>query len=88
MLYTIFNLISQLLYIYSYVLIIYVLMSWFPGSRDTGFGRFVAALSEPYLDPFRRIIPPLGFIDISPIVAFFVLRFAPEGLWAIYSFLA
>ena len=43
------------------------------------FGRVLASLCEPYLEPFRRIIPPLGMIDISPIVAIFVLKFADAG---------
>ncbi len=35
---------------------------------------FLRDVSEPYLRIFRRFIPPLGPIDISPIVAIFVLR--------------
>ncbi|KYC61529.1 hypothetical protein B4098_2084 [Heyndrickxia coagulans] len=44
-----------------------------------------ARVSEPYLDPFRRIIPPIGMIDISPIVAFFVLDLARAGIAQIFS---
>ncbi|HZG70823.1 MAG TPA: YggT family protein [Chondromyces sp.] len=66
--------------LYSWALIIYILMSWFPNARETGIGRFLTRICEPYLEPFRRIIPPLGMIDISPLVAFFVLNLATRGL--------
>jgi YggT family protein len=35
--------------------------------------RFLVNVTEPLLGPLRRIIPPLGMIDISPIVAFFII---------------
>jgi uncharacterized protein YggT (Ycf19 family) len=36
---------------------------------------FLRDVSEPYLGLFRRFIPPIGPVDISPIVAILVLRF-------------
>ncbi|MGJ7922474.1 YggT family protein [Neobacillus sp. LXY-4] len=75
-----FSVLMQVIQIYSWALIIYILMSWFPNARDTGIGRLLTNICEPYLEPFRRIIPPLGMIDISPIVAIFVLNFAIRGL--------
>jgi YggT family protein len=36
--------------------------------------RFLVRLSEPVLAPARRIIPPLGIIDISPIIVIFILN--------------
>ena len=80
----VFSLIQQLLQIYSWALIIYILMSWFPNARDTAIGRFLTRICEPFLEPFRRIIPPIGMIDISPIVAFLVLNFARSGLSSLY----
>ena len=68
---------------YSWALIIYILMSWFPNARSSSIGQFLARICEPYLEPFRRFIPPLGMIDISPIVAILVLNFATTGLIAI-----
>lgn len=37
---------------------------------------FLDAVTRPLLEPFRRIIPPLGGIDISPIVVLLLLQFA------------
>lgn len=71
---------------YSYALIIYIIMSWFPGARESGIGEFLARICEPYLDQFRRFIPPLGMIDFSPIVAILVLNLASYGLVSLFAF--
>ena len=79
-----FNIIGSLMQIYSYALIVYILMSWFPNARDTSIGRFLGSICEPYLEVFRRFIPPIGMMDFSPIVAFLVLNFARTGLYQLY----
>lgn len=83
-----FLILTKLLTYYSYALIIYILMSWFPNARSTTIGQFLARICEPYLEPFRRIIPPIGMIDISPIVAIFVMNFASTGLVQLFQWLA
>jgi YggT family protein len=66
------NLVFQVLYV---LVLIRVILSWIPG---LGFGhpvvRAVHALTAPILDPIRRLMPPLGGLDLSPIVAFLLLR--------------
>lgn len=74
------SLISAAIGIYSVLLIVYIFMSWVPKTKESSIGRFLERICEPYLEPFRRIIPPLGMIDISPIVAILVLRFSQDGL--------
>ncbi|MFT8320763.1 MAG: YggT family protein [Bacillus sp. (in: firmicutes)] len=76
----VFYVIHKLIQYYSYALIIYILMSWIPNARETAVGGFLARICEPYLEQFRRFIPPIGMIDISPIVAFFVLKLASGGV--------
>jgi len=83
----VFNLLQQIIQIYSWALIIYILMSWFPNARESSIGQFLARICEPYLEPFRKIIPPIGMMDISPIVAFLVLNFASSGLASIHRWL-
>ncbi|KWX70843.1 hypothetical protein AMQ84_17385 [Paenibacillus riograndensis] len=69
------------------MIIFYVLMSWLPNVRDSFIGELLGKLVEPYLTPFRRIIPALfGTIDISPIIALFVLEFAKNGLQYIVAY--
>jgi len=85
----VFMLLSRLLEIYSFALIIYILMSWFPGARQSTFGLFLGKIAEPYLEQFRKVIPPIGMIDLSPIVAIYVLFFARSyGLPALYNMLS
>ncbi|MEC0283074.1 YggT family protein [Terribacillus saccharophilus] len=79
------NIISTVFTVYSFALIIYILMSWFPGARQSAFGEILGRICEPYLDVFRRFIPPLGMIDLSPIVGIIVLRLAESGLYTIYA---
>ncbi|SFA75222.1 MULTISPECIES: YggT family protein [unclassified Bacillus (in: firmicutes)] len=76
----VFYILSKVFELYYWALIIYILMSWFPSARETSIGRLFTRICEPYLEPFRKIIPPIGMIDISPIVAILVLRFASNGL--------
>ncbi|WP_312095295.1 YggT family protein [Niallia sp.] len=71
---------AKLLQYYSYALIIYILMSWIPSARETSIGVFLARVCEPYLEVFRKFIPPIGMLDISPIVAIFVLNLAGMGI--------
>ncbi len=73
--------------VYKYMLIAYVLMSWVPQMRETAIGQLLERLVEPYLAPFRRFVPTLGFIDISPIVAWFALYFAHLGLFSLFRML-
>ncbi|MFB5189766.1 YggT family protein [Alicyclobacillus fastidiosus] len=70
----IYTILSYLFQIYSYMMIAWILMSWIPNLRYSQFGRFLGKLVDPYFSIFRRFIPPLGGIDLSPIVAFFVYR--------------
>ena len=80
MLETVFGVILTAITLYSYALIIYILLSWFPNARESSFGQTLAKLCDPYLEPFRKIIPPLGMIDISPLVAIITLNLAQAGL--------
>lgn len=83
-----YALLNFALEIYSFALIVYILMSWFPGARESAFGGFLTKICEPYLEPFRKIIPPIGMLDISPIVAILVLQFARGyGLPVLFGYL-
>lgn len=81
------NILSTALEIYSVLLVIYILMSWFPNAYQSTLGQLLARICEPYLDVFRRIIPPLGMISISGIVALIALNVIGAGLDTIYVFL-
>ncbi|BAC13437.1 YggT family protein [Oceanobacillus iheyensis] len=80
----ILNLISMGITIYSFALFIYIMMSWIPGARESSFGELLTKICEPYLEIFRRFIPPLGMIDLSPIVAIIVLNLARQGIFEFF----
>lgn len=50
-----------------------ILLSWAPAQGMIKFRFFLRDVTEPVLAPFRRIIPPVGMIDISPFVALIAL---------------
>jgi YggT family protein len=58
-----------------YILLIFmrIVFSWGQVSYANRLMRFLVDTTEPLLGPLRRMIPPLGRFDISPLVAFFIL---------------
>jgi YggT family protein len=62
-----------LISIYILFIIIRIVFSWGMVSYTNRIMRFLVDVTEPLLGPLRRMIPPLGWMDISPIVAFFIL---------------
>lgn len=70
----ILSFLDLLFYCYMIMLFIRVGSSWFPEYANHRFVLFVAYYTDPYLNLFRRLIPPFGVMDISPIVAFFALK--------------
>jgi YggT family protein len=54
-------------------LIVRVLLSWIPMRPGAWYWRWSYALTEPYLKPLRRIIPLIAMMDITPIIAWFLL---------------
>ena len=66
---------AQTLSIYTVVLLVRVLLSWFPNlDWSNPVLSSVSAITDPYLNAFRGLIPPLGGLDLSAIVAFIALQ--------------
>ena len=66
--------IRTLFFILQFAIIIRALMSWFNPSPDNPIVRLVYEITEPVLAPLRRIIPKLGMVDITPIVAILLMN--------------
>jgi len=62
-----------LIALYILLILIRIVFSWGTVSYSNRLMRFLIDVTEPLLGPLRRIIPPLGWMDISPIVAFIIL---------------
>jgi YggT family protein len=74
---------AQTLSIYLLVLLVRVLLSWFPNlDWSNPLLSSVSAITDPYLNAFRGLIPPLGGIDLSALVAFIALQLAQSLLGA------
>ncbi len=60
--------------LYNYLLIIRILLTWFP-NLDTSNPILTSlfSITDPYLNVFRGVIPPIGGLDLSPILAFISL---------------
>lgn len=82
-----YKVLETIIELYTFGIIAYIFMSWFPGARDSSFGQFLGNITEPYLAPFRKVIPPIAMIDFSPIIAIFCLQIAQYGLRYVFSFL-
>ncbi len=65
------ELVCRLLQLYLFVIFARIVLSWFPlspGGAMAGIYSFVYTITEPVLGPVRRVMPPLGAFDLSPIV--------------------
>ena len=79
---TILQVLAQTLQIYSLVLIVRVLLSWFPNMAGNPVIGGVASITDPFLNIFRGVIPPIGGIDLSAILAFITLNLLESLLMA------
>ncbi|MBM2809480.1 MAG: hypothetical protein HW416_239 [Chloroflexi bacterium] len=75
--------VSALFEILFWAIIARSLLSWFPMRPGNPFFQLAVVLNqitEPILGPLRRVIPMIGMMDISPIVALLLLRFIEGAL--------
>lgn len=81
------RLIANLFRVYDLLIVVWCLMSWVPRGVGNGgvdaFRDALGTLVEPYLNIFRRFIPPVSGIDFSPIVAIFALELIERLVFSI-----
>jgi YggT family protein len=68
--------ITVFVYVYQLLILAYIITSWIRLPYSPWLSRiqrFLYDVCEPYLRIFRRVLPPLGPLDLSPIIAIFVL---------------
>jgi len=61
--------VNLMLTIYLMVILIYVIMSWISPGTYNPMSSLLASICEPVLRPLRRVIPPIGGLDLSALVA-------------------
>lgn len=62
------------------LLVIYALLSWFPGGYQSTFGRFLAKICEPYLGLFDHINLSFGPVNFNIAFAIIVLQLASQAI--------
>ena len=78
---TLLSVLARTLEIYSLILLVRVLLSWFP-NLDWGNPLLatMSSITDPYLNAFRGLIPPIGGLDLSAILAFLALNLGQQVL--------
>lgn len=80
-------LLVKLVDVYTFIIFVYILLTWIPTKRGilADIDNVLAKICDPYLNLFRKIIPPLGgMIDISPILAILALQLVVRILYVIF----
>jgi uncharacterized protein YggT (Ycf19 family) len=68
------NFVAVFVYVYSALIFAYVILSWVQVPYALSWlQRFLYDVCEPYIRIFRRLLPPLGPLDLSPLVAIIAL---------------
>lgn len=78
------NLLNFFFTAYSLLLLARIVGSWFMGSGRSQIWIFICQYTDPYLAIFRRFIPPMGNMDLSPIVAFFALKLIQKLILSLF----
>ena len=65
---------GQLISLYSLVVLVSVVLSYIPAARNTQFTRMVEAITEPVFQLVRRVVPPMGGFDMSPMIVMIGLQ--------------
>ena len=66
---------------------IYAVLSWFPGGYQSGIGRFLAKICEPYIQLFARLPLRIGGFDFTILASILILNLAVQGLQLIVIWL-
>jgi len=69
--------------IFNYVITARILLSWIPQAQGVAILQPVFQLTDPYLNLFRGIIPPVFGFDLSPLLAFFTLNLLTSSTAAV-----
>lgn len=78
--YSLLRLIALAIWFYTGALIIYVLLSWFGNRGINPIAELLGDLVEPLLRPARRLLPPIGGLDLSPLIVIVLLQAATIAL--------
>jgi len=72
----------------SLAIFIRILLSWMPINRDSRLVALLYEITEPILAPIRRVVPSLGGLDLSPMIALLLIQVAESLLLTLLRTLA
>lgn len=79
------KLIHYVFFTYTMMIAVRLIASWFPSVRGQSWLRLLASCTDPYLNLFRRVIPPIGgTLDLSPMLGFILLQFLENTLMKLF----
>ncbi|MEA2063077.1 MAG: YggT family protein [Gemmatimonadota bacterium] len=78
-------LLDKTIYFYSLLILARIILSWFRVNHYNHWYRLLCRLTDPFLDLFRPLVPSLGGIDFSPIIAFLVLNILRRVVFALLA---
>ncbi len=70
---TLLQVVDMMLGLLSMMIVVYAMLTWFLPHNQHPIQRFLQGMVEPFLAPIRRVVPPMGGMDLSVMVALFVI---------------
>ena len=68
------RLVSLVLWLYFAAILLYVILSWVAPGRHNPISAMLYSLTAPLLRPVQRVIPPIGGLDLSPLIVLILLQ--------------
>lgn len=81
------RLIQNAVSIYSFILLAFALLSWFPNAYDSSLGRLIISLVRPVIEPLRKLNLQFGGLDFTVWVALVLIQFIGTILTRLVLFL-
>ena len=81
------RLIQDAVNIYSFILLAFALLSWFPNAYDSSLGRLIISLVRPVIEPLRKLNLQFGGLDFTVWVALVLIQFIGTILTRLVFFL-
>ncbi len=78
--YQLVNFVALVCNILSFAIFLRAIISWFPISPNNSLVAVLYQVTEPIIAPLRRVVPSLGMIDITPLVAMVLLQIVASTL--------
>lgn len=69
------KLIVMLIKLFAYAIFVRIILSWIAPQQYNPVSEIIGAITEPLLAPARRVVPPIGGLDISPMIVMIALFF-------------